>query len=94
MNTGDSLDGALAALRTCCLDSGETRGAKALVDLLDQETRTNIFTALYDETAATTGVPSLARLYEILGMGVEGDTVATTNDAPFAYVRIGIFSAR
>ncbi|GMV43789.1 MAG: hypothetical protein AMXMBFR64_55050 [Myxococcales bacterium] len=93
MNTGDSLDGALASLRTCCMGD-VTYTARQLVTLLDEATHTTVFSTLYEDAANTHGVPSLDRLYEILGMGVQDGRVATTNLAPYAYVRLSIFSAR
>lgn len=94
MQTGDSLDGALAALHTCCAEDGRILTARELVGLLDAETYTTIFTTLLDEASRTDGVPVMDRTWQILGVSQRGDGVGTSNDAPFAYVRISIFSAR
>ena len=93
MGTGDSLDNALAALRTCCLDSDHPYTARELVDLLDRQTRTTIFGTLYEEAAKRRGVPDLARLYELLGVRPGDRKIELTRDATFAHIRDAILSA-
>ncbi len=80
-----TLDGALEKLNRCCADL--TLSVPEMVDRLDALNRVVLFRPLYDELAASTGVPAFDALFASLGIRVASGRVTLQAVGPGAEIR-------
>ncbi len=85
-----SLDGALAELRTCCLPSDRMWSARELMERLDAITRTSIFRGLYDEYAHARRFPDFLEAYRKLGLRAGEGTLQVVPGIEFERLRAAI----
>lgn len=80
-----NLDMALAELNSCCGD--QSLSVPEIVSRLDQLNRVVLFGILYDELAASTGVPPFETIFASLGIDVIDGQVRLQQDGPGARLR-------
>jgi predicted metalloprotease with PDZ domain len=90
-----SLDSALAQLRACCLSADTAWQAREVFAKLDELTRTQVFSELYDAHVASTAFPPVADAYRLLGLAVEeeGQSIRMVDAAPQIAFRDAIMRA-
>jgi len=85
-----SLDSALKALSSCCMENGKTWRAKELFSRLDGLTGTRVFSDLYARYVDQGGFPDMRPAWEELGINIRNGQVNTSQNAPMADVRNAI----
>jgi len=85
-----SLDSALQALQSCCLDNGKTWRAVDLLSELDRITGTQIFSSLYREHVHSEEFPDMGATWQELGIKTRFNRVRMVPDAPLSAVREAI----
>ncbi len=87
-----SLDTALAGLRTCCLDTDKRWRAEELFQQLDRLTGMQIFSSVYEEHVSGRDFPDLQQTWQSLGIITRFDRIRLSDDAPLAKLRTSIMS--
>jgi hypothetical protein len=87
-----SLDSALAALQSCCMDNTRRWRASELFRQLDRITGTRVFTSLYQQHVNNRRFPDLAGTWDSLGVRSLKNRIHLSDDAEWAGVRTGIMS--
>ena len=82
-----SLDSALAALQSCCIDRHLTWRARELLSELDRITGTTVFTDLYRAHVMDNEFPNVEYTYERLGLELSSDTIRIVPEAPWGRIR-------
>jgi hypothetical protein len=85
-----SLDTALKALSSCCMENGKTWRARDMFKQLDNLTDTDVFSSLYKEYVFDHDFPDMRPTWENLGVSTRRNTVSLNEDAPMASVRSAI----
>ena len=90
-----SLDSALARLRTCCLSPDTGWQARELFAKLDELTQTRVFGELYEAHVASAAFPPVADAYRLLGLELEdeGESIHMLDAAPEIAFRDAIMRA-
>ena len=91
---GQSLDSVVAILAQCCLAQNRRWSARELVERLDRESGTRVFSELLQEQIETGDFPDFASLFTRAGVRVEGNQVELAADAPWAIERDALMRPR
>ncbi|MFN0038121.1 MAG: hypothetical protein ACKVP2_01230 [Burkholderiales bacterium] len=89
-----SLDSAVAILAQCCLAQDRRWSARELMERLDQESGTRVFSEFLLEQIATGDFPDFASLFIRAGVRVDGNQAELSADAPWAIERDALMRPR
>lgn len=94
LRTGNqqSLDTALDSLNRCCMAPEHRWSGRELFARLDDLTRSDVLTAIYDRESTATRFPDVASIYRALGIRVAGDRVTLNEEAPKSRIRRALTS--